>query len=312
MDICYIQYDTGGADDLSDLSVLFLGTGGGPWARLNRYMVSQLVVVDGEPLLFDCGAGATYQMRRAGIEPNSVRHLFLSHHHSDHLMDLAQFPLTAWIMGTSAPLRIFGPQGTERIVDLLFGREGVYRDDLRARTEGQGARTVNARRLGKPLEWPEIVARDLVGNGLCFDTPTWRVTAARVPHAQPHLESLAYRIDSRSGSVVITGDVTPSDEVVALASGADLLVHECSLFDDTLAEYGTDSYHSGPRGAARIAQKAGVGHLALTHFVTEIDSPELLSEAVAQARQVFSGVVTAAHDLDVINVAEIAAASRSA
>ena len=66
-----------------------------------------------------------------------------------------------------------------------------------------------------------------MGPGLIKDGSNWEVTADPADHVQPYLDSLAYRIDTPDGSVVLTGDTAPCDTVTDLARGADVLMMMC-------------------------------------------------------------------------------------
>lgn len=115
------------------MEVILLGTSGGGLVSKDRNLMSQIVFVGDEPLLFDCGGGITRQMIKEGIPPNSIHHLFFTHHHLDHNSDYVYFMFTSWLDGRSEKLNVFGPPETERITRSLFGRDGVFRQDLTAR-----------------------------------------------------------------------------------------------------------------------------------------------------------------------------------
>jgi ribonuclease BN (tRNA processing enzyme) len=265
-------------------------------------MASVAVVVDGEPLLFDCGAGATYRMMEAGLDPLGINYIFITHHHSDHILDLGQVVLTNWMMGGARPLRVVGPRRTAHIVDLLFSESGVYGEDIRSRIESNG-QYLNRQRLGRDLEWPVVEASDLSGDlAEACRGEGWVVTATSTPHLQPHIQSIAYRVDTPSGAVVLTGDTGPAEEIVELAKGAQILVHDCSHLDDVLEASAMMSTHTGPLKAAEIAEAAGVSTLVLFHFGAELDRQDLLERAHREASAAFSGTVIVSADLDRITV----------
>ena len=102
-------------------------------------------------------------------------------------------------------------------------------------------------------------------------------------------ESLAYRITGQDGkSIVYSGDTDYSDNLIALARGADLLICE-SAFPVELKVPG----HLTPPEAGRIAAAADVGALVLTHFYPECDEVDM----AAQCRQTWSGPLFLAEDL---------------
>jgi len=103
-----------------------------------------------------------------------------------------------------------------------------------------------------------------------------RVTAILVDHA-PVFPAFAYRFDGPAGSIVISGDTAPSPNLVTLARGADILVHE--VYDDTRGFDDEDTWEAQQRldhlitshtplsQVGKVAADADVGRLVLTHFV---------------------------------------------
>jgi ribonuclease BN (tRNA processing enzyme) len=134
-----------------------------------------------------------------------------------------------------------------------------------------------------------------------------QVSAILVQHA-PVFPALAYRIDTPSGSVVFSGDTGPCDNVVRLAQGADVLVHEVINLDflakrvarlpnrDAIIGHLTSS-HTSPQDAARIAERADVTTLVMSHLVPG-DDEFGEDEWEAWARPHFSGEVVCGVDLD--------------
>lgn len=99
--------------------VTLLGTGC-PTPDLERMGPSQVVWAGGQPLLVDCGHGVLYQLIKAGIDPTTITNLFVTHLHSDHYAGLIHLVMGSWNLGRNS-LRIFGPEGTRRFIDVLFG-----------------------------------------------------------------------------------------------------------------------------------------------------------------------------------------------
>ena len=112
------------------MKLTLLGTGC-PEPSLRRASSGYLVEVGGERLLFDVGGGVYDRLLQAGHMPDDIDRLFLTHLHSDHMMDYA-----CWLgcLG-SKPLEVYGPAPTAVIHERLFGEEGVFAFDLAARTE---------------------------------------------------------------------------------------------------------------------------------------------------------------------------------
>jgi len=107
------------------LRVILLGTGVGPPVNLTKYGASTLVEAGGIRLLVDCGRGATMRLTEAGIPLGSVSRLFLTHLHSDHVMQIPDLLLAGWGGGggTQDAARRLGPAG-------VAGHDGRAREGL--------------------------------------------------------------------------------------------------------------------------------------------------------------------------------------
>lgn len=275
------------------MRLTLLGTGT-PSPRLDRAGSSYLVEASDERLLFDCGPNCVYRLLQAGIAPAEIERLFLTHLHYDHCVDYSHLVLCRWSepRETAANLRVTGPVGTRRMTDLLFGPDGVWAADVATRPP---AATGN--------QWTDpCPAVAEVGHGATVEGNGWRVHAAEVEHFRPHLVALAYRIEAGERSIVLGGDSGPSGALVALAGGADVLVHMSYYLDGTEVSPQTARFCSSHLDAARTAQAARAGTLILVHVDERIDRPDVLDRMVTEARAVFDGQVIAGRDLQTIPV----------
>ena len=107
-----------------------------------------------------------------------------------------------------------------------------------------------------PRHKPVLVPHG-IGTGVFLETDDYRITAARAEHVQPYLESLAYRVDTDGGSVVITGDTRPCDSVTELARGADTLLMMCCESHARVSSTNHDLATFSTPGAAEPAAMAG-------------------------------------------------------
>jgi ribonuclease BN (tRNA processing enzyme) len=135
-----------------------------------------------------------------------------------------------------------------------------------------------------------------------FDDELVRVTAVTVSHGHA-TPALAYRFDTADGSVVFSGDTTVNDDLIALAQGADVLVH-CVADLDYLARHGTTTaelehmaaLHTDVSEVGDVAERAHVDELILTHYLPA--EPDAIGDAqwAARAADGFGGITTAGKD----------------
>jgi ribonuclease BN (tRNA processing enzyme) len=180
---------------------------------------------------------------------------------------------------------------------LLFGAEGVYGPDIRARIEHQSSIDVFQARGGiPPRRRPAPRVREVhAGDTIAGDG--WRITVGHAAHVQPYLECLAFRIDSDEGSLCYSGDSGACEELVELARGCDVLVHMNHHFTGTEPSAAYRAACGNHRDNAVIARRAGVKTLVLTHLLGQIDQPGLREEIVHEIRQEFDGAVVWGEDL---------------
>ena len=273
--------------------VVILGTAGGPTPKPNRFPAAYALVVDDDVYLVDAGNGVAQQLARAGIGINRVRHIFISHHHSDHDADVGTVALLAWATNPQLPVTVWGPAPIR--AQMAAYRE-YARFDIDTRTADEGRPDFDA--MTRVVEFNE--------EGLLLDDGKVKVRCVRNLHP-PIRESYALRFDTPDRSVAFSGDTTYSPSVVALAKGADVLVHEVMYLPaldaliasepnaKTLREHLLAS-HSTPEQVGRVATEAGVGTLVLSHFVP--GGPMVADQTwLAEVRPHFSGRIVIAHDL---------------
>ena len=244
--------------------LVLLGTGGGPSPKPNRSAPAQAIVVDGNTYVVDCGDGVARQMVLAGLKLSSLRAIFITHHHSDHDADYGNLLLLAWATDLIRPVDAYGPPPLAKMTDLFLRMNDV---DIRTRIADEGRR---------PLA-DLVRVHEISDGGPVMRDARVTVTAAVVDHP-PIRPSFAYRFDCPDRSIVISGDTRPSDNLVKLARGADVLVHEVMyppalpallagepnatrLRDHLLAS------HTTAEEVGRVATRAGVKTLVLSHFV---------------------------------------------
>ncbi len=235
---------------------------------IRRAGPSACFMAEGVTILIDSAAGTLRQLVRAGIPYDQVDLIFYTHLHPDHVGEFVPFVFaTRYAPGynRTRPVRILAAEGFCSFYDSLkqaFGEWVEPRDHM--------------------VEVDEIP----VSMPASMQIPPFTVKTVHTVHTP---QSLAYRIETSSGiSVCFTGDTDFCPGLIELASGADLLVSECAA-----PEGKKIPGHLTPSEAGRMAEKAGVKRLVLTHFYPNCDTQDILGPC----RAVFNGPVIKAEDM---------------
>ncbi|MFD1210882.1 MBL fold metallo-hydrolase [Arthrobacter sp. GCM10027362] len=303
--------------------VTLLGTAGGPpwWDGSDRTGISTAVTVNGQVYLVDCGEGWGPQFRKSGLGPagfqkglDNMRAVFITHHHSDHMVDYPNLLLLAWHNGSDGlkqPIQVHGP-GDRGVLPPIFAEEKrehlpevfnpesptpglaessekllqAYALDINDRMRDNAKQDLREIFEFHDIALPAGTGDDPNGNPTPAMEPfeiyrdeNVRVTAILVDH-RPVFPAFAFRFETPDGAIVISGDTGVCDNLVTIADGADLLLHECIDLDWVDGLMGPDSpkpdpnlmqhmlaAHTAIEQVGPQAEKAGVSTLVLTHLV---------------------------------------------
>jgi len=255
----------------NDMVVTILGSGTCvPSAA--RSSCAVMVTLGDSRLVLDCGPGTMRRLLEAGSNIHEVTHLFFSHLHPDHSAELVPFLFATKYPSRqrSRPLKLAAGRG---FLDFFNGLKNVYGSWID---------------IGDQLD--TVIEMDTAGSdSRMFDD--FRVISTPVAHND---ESLAYRVESKDKrSVVYSGDTGYTENLVALARNAELLICESALPDSRRVDG-----HLTPSLAGKIATRAGVRKLVLTHFYPECDQTDI----AAECRKTFDGPLVLAEDLMTIKI----------
>ncbi|MFI6617357.1 MBL fold metallo-hydrolase [Streptomyces sp. NPDC050528] len=277
------------------LSVTLLGTNGGPPPLATRYGISSALTVNGKTYVVDCGRGAVTQYLRAGLSMPALSGIFLTHLHADHIVDYYSFPMlsagVAGVQGFQTPIDVYGP-GSAGIASTVTGAPGlvpgtVEMTKLAGQAYAASPTFFMTEHAGidpaTMLNVHDVLPPSGAGASATNSAPAMapftvmenddmKVTAVLVPHGAV-FPAYAYRFDTDQGSVVFSGDTAPTANIITLAAGADVLVHE-ALYPAGLASLGLPqalidhilSVHTDVADLGRIAAEAGVRTLLATHI----------------------------------------------
>jgi ribonuclease Z len=282
-------------DNDSCLEVVLTGTQGGPPAvnglagagTLVRYGTTENQCNDVH-LQFDVGRGTTMRLSELGVSPNDLDAVFLTHLHSDHTEGLVGLMQLRWhytgseidlVCGADVELdgrALSCRKFSEHIGDAFIqaGEIAQRRKENAARHEAGPAGLININEVSPSTE-PVLV----------WESGDIKVSAITTTHIAG---SLAYRIDSPAGSVVIGGDAgnsvsapprasSTSESVELLAAGADVLVHSAIhpvFAPESGSRFPPVAYlrQSTPADLGALAKRAGIQTLVMTHLIPALDT----------------------------------------
>lgn len=331
--------------------VLLGTSGGPPWWHgSTRSGVSSAVAVGDAVYLVDCGEGWGPQYRRAGLGPagyqrgiDRLRSVFITHQHSDHTIDYPNLLTLAWHNGSDGlqqPIQVFGPgdrgelppvYGTPKheprvassedptpgIVNvtnyLLQGFATDVNDRMRDYLKTDLAELFDVHDIALPpgvADDPNNHPAPPMRPFPIFEDENVRVSATLVNHA-PVFPAFAFRFDTADGSIVFSGDTCPCDNLITLARGADVLVHEVidrdwaeGVFpqplnsEDTALLHHLLAAHTTIEDVGDVAERAGVTTLVLNHLVPGNNDDSRWEKAQA----CFSGQLVVGQDLMQVGV----------
>jgi ribonuclease BN (tRNA processing enzyme) len=320
------------------LSVLVLGSGGPMATASGRASAGYLIFVDGVPrILMDVGGGTYQRLAESGATIPSLDIVLLSHLHIDHTGDLSPMIKTAYFHARSAgtprlasqPIRIWGPAATnvpfpgttvaqfpssEEHVHGHYALPGGVDRYLKAFVTaiGGGQFAYTAHNLSPLTTDPIQVVLDegglvvkaigvLHGPGVLLPGSTTPVST--VP-------ALAFRVEYKGKSIVYSGDTnSKTNNMIALAQGADLLIYDTAITDtqpDVSVTPGDAIFfalHTTPTRMGQVAVAAQPKKLVLSHL-TPITEPRLDEVQQLIRAQGYSGRISVAKDLKVYNLDE--------
>jgi ribonuclease Z len=222
-------------------------------------------------IMIDCVNNPLLRLRRVGVDFNTLSDLILTHFHPDHVSGVPTLLMNMWLLGRKPPLNIYGLHHTlDRIESLMDSYDWSHWPNF------------------FPVAFYRLPEQDMI---LVLESTEFRVFASPVCHLLP---TIGLRIECRESNKVLaySCDTEPCPQVVKLAGGADVLIHEAT---------GPGAGHSTASQAAGIAREAKVSNLYLIHYPTgDFDGRKLVKEA----QNVYEGKVFLAEDFLEIDLNE--------
>jgi ribonuclease Z len=272
----------------------------------NRNQTAQLLMVENEYYLIDCGEGTQMQLIRYKIRFHKISHIFISHLHGDHYLGLMGLLLTMHLQGREHDLHVFGPAGLDEIITLQLKHSGTvlnYKLHFTA-VEPQTPGLLYESKLITVYTVP--LAHRIACTGYVFreKAKTRRFNKARLqagmtgediavlkqgldvygPDGQLKYRSMDFTLPPRrSRSYAYCSDTRYEPQIIPYIKNVDVLYHE-STFTTEFEERAAQTMHSTARQAGLIARQANANMLVLGHYSVRYKD---LSPLLIEAREVF-------------------------
>ncbi len=271
-----------------------------------RVQTGTAVFVNGHFFMFDVGDGIVQKAENMGLPLSRLDGIFITHWHSDHMIDLPSIISRSWLLGRTSELHLYGPDGTDTLnqaIDQFLYLENQHRLDH------HGHQIMD---ISKARAVPHEFVNKQGGKEVIYDQDGIKITAFDVDH-EPIEPAVGYVIEYNGKKVVISGDTKKNDLVLKMAKDADLLLHEVLLVsllkqmsieieasgNSRNATIVTDiqDYHTSPKEVAELATQANVKELVLHHFAPAPDL-RIIKSLYKKELRGFDGPIHFANDGD--------------
>lgn len=298
--------------------LITLGTAAGPAIRSAEGGIASAVVVDGKFYMVDFGLGCVRAAHAAGLKGKDFVAGFVTHLHSDHVIELPGFLHWNWgkpVDGYEHPIAFYGPgkdsthpdgaslPGTAEMVEHMLD---AFAYDVRIRTVDEARPDMFNLVAYRDIQTPEFGSTEATLPFEVYRDDRVIVTAVLVDHP-PIFPALAFRFDTEYGSITFSGDTYECQALAVLAAGTDVLVHEAVNLEFYENAGNSPEFvahqaksHTSPEGAGRIASAAGAKQLVLSHLAGLASQDEWRNRAATE----YSGPIHVARSGDRIAVAK--------
>lgn len=200
------------------------------------------VEVDEDGLLFDIGSGVLHKMLEDGIDIlKKPTHIFLSHLHIDHTIDIFQL-----IQGRAVAKNSFNKDIKTTFIGGPIGTNNLITSDWAS--------------YGETFKIEDGFDVKEVSSGIVAATDNWKVTCSPIKH---YKDSICYRLDLSGKSIVYSGDMIYDERICELGRDVDIAIMECSYPDRESLKNGN---HLCPEDIGNLAKIGGFKKVVLTHM----------------------------------------------
>jgi ribonuclease Z len=221
------------------------------------------IILNDRILLVDSASNPVVRLEQAGLDHELLSDLIVTHFHPDHVSGVPSLLMSTWLMGRKKAMNIYALEYTlDRIKRMMLDYDWETWPNF------------------YPVNFVSVPEQEMATVLVEDDL---RVLASPVHHLVPTI-GLRFEFTANKKVIAYSCDTEPCQEVVRLAKGADILIHEST---------GASLGHTSAEQAGEIARQAGVGKLYLIHYrVGDFDARVLVKQAAAT----FNGPVYLAED----------------
>ena len=258
------------------MKLTLLGTGC-PKVDYKRFGPSNLVHSKNTKILVDCGSGVTQRLHQLGVSSANINALFLTHLHSDHVVDLYQLIISSWHSYRIKPWKIYGPIGTKKFVKKIMD---AWKDERNQRIKYELRSSTKAFKI-------EVI--EIISSGT-IKINDIKVQYFEVDH-KPVKYAFGFNFLHKGKKLTISGDTRPCENIMKYAQKSDLLLHEVyinhemkkikfSKMRSKQTLHNVKSYHTSSDEVGKIAKISKCKKLVLTHFVPTIFNENKLKKLI--------------------------------
>ena len=243
------------------MQLTLLGTGC-PSVDYKRCGSANLVSTKNTRILIDCGSGVTQRLNQAKISSINIDALFLTHLHSDHVVDLYQLIISSWHSYRIKPWKIYGPKGTKKFVKKIMA---AWAEERKQRILYESRASVKAF---------DIKITEFGSTGI-YSFKDLKIKYFEVDH-KPVKYAYGFSLFNKSKKLTISGDTRPCENLMKFAHKSDVLLHEVFIEGEIKETnkmrtkktlHNVQKYHTSSSQVGKVAFITGCKKLVLTHFV---------------------------------------------
>lgn len=252
------------------MELTLLGTGC-PKVDFKRFGPSNLVTTSKCKILIDCGSGVTQRLDQINVSSADIDALFLTHLHSDHVVDLYQLIISSWHSYRTKPWKIYGPKGTKKFVKNLMD---TWKDERKQRIKYEARSTKEAFNtiVSEFKSYGNIKINDL------------KITYFEVDH-KPVQYAYGFNFICNNKKLTFSGDTRPCENIMKYGQYADILLHEVYIdgeikFTNKMRTkqtlHNVRDYHTPSNMVGKVAKLTNCKKLVLTHLIpTQFNEKQL-------------------------------------